>query len=86
MASRGIDSAQDECPLLSVRYVRVEDCVTSFGVQDVNALPPDAPLPGPRLYHGTDPPAFRSPKHAIDASWITLPRERVGLTLSPLRQ
>jgi hypothetical protein len=33
-----------------VRAYLVEDRVTGFGHQAVNALHPDAPMPGPRLY------------------------------------
>ena len=57
----------------------VEDRVTGFGVQAVNALHPDAPLPGPRLYHGPDLPMFQALRLALESSWITLLCERVGL-------
>jgi len=75
-----IDQAwQPRLPEGMVRAYMVEDRGTGFGVQDVNALHPDAPLPGPRLYHGPDLPAFQSLKQALDSSWITLLCERVGL-------
>jgi hypothetical protein len=62
-----------------VRAYLVEDRVTGFGLQAVNALHPDAPLPGPRLYHGPELPAFQDLKRALESSWIGLLRERVGL-------
>lgn len=76
-----IDQAwQPRLPEGMVRAYMVEDRVTGFGVQDVNALHPDAPLPGPRLYHGPDLPAFQALKVALESGWITLLRERVGLS------
>jgi len=62
-----------------VRAYLVEDRVTGFGVQAVNALHPEAPIPGPRLYHGPELPEFQALKQQLEASWITLLRERVGL-------
>lgn len=62
-----------------VRAYLVEDRVAGFGVQAVNALHPDAPLPGPRLYHGPELPEFQALKRQLESSWITLLRERVGL-------
>jgi hypothetical protein len=62
-----------------VRAYLVEDRVTGFGLQAVNALHPDAPLPGPRLYHGPDLPAFQALKRKLESAWITMLRERVGL-------
>ena len=75
-----IDQAwQPRLPEGMVRAYMVEDRVTGFGVQAVNALHPDAPLPGPRLYQGPDLPAFQALKLALESSWITLMCERVGL-------
>ncbi|URI09396.1 Cj0069 family protein [Aquincola tertiaricarbonis] len=62
-----------------VRAYLVEDRVVGFGVQAVNALHPDAPLPGPRLYHGPDLAEFQGLKQQLASGWITLLRERVGL-------
>jgi hypothetical protein len=62
-----------------VRAYLVEDRVAGFGTQAVNALHPDAPLPGPRLYHGADLPEFQGLRVLLESSWITLLRERVGL-------
>ena len=45
----------------------------------MNALHPDAPTPGPRLYHGPELPQFQALKQQLEASWIALLRERVGL-------
>lgn len=62
-----------------VRAYLVEDRVAGFGVQAVNALHPDAPLPGPRLYHGPELPEFQALREGLESSWITRLRERVGL-------
>ena len=62
-----------------VRAYLVEDRVTGFGLQAVNALHPDAPMPGPRLYHGPELPGFQDLKQQLESTWITLLRERVGL-------
>lgn len=62
-----------------VRAYLVEDRVAGFGLQAVNALHPDAPLPGPRLYHGPELPEFQSLRQQLESCWITLLRERVGL-------
>ena len=62
-----------------VRAYLVEDRVAGFGVQAVNALHPDAPLPGPRLYHGPELPEFQTLRQQLEASWIMLLSERVGL-------
>ncbi len=67
-----------------VRAYLVEDRVTGFGVQAVNALHPDAPTPGPRLYHGPELPDFQSLRQQLESSWITLLRERVGLAREQL--
>jgi hypothetical protein len=62
-----------------VRAYLVEDRVTGFGLQAVNALHPDAPTPGPRLYHGPELPGFQDLRQQLESTWITLLRERVGL-------
>ena len=62
-----------------VRAYLVEDRVTGFGVQAVNALHPDAPTPGPRLYHGPELPEFQALKRQLESNWITLLRDCVGL-------
>ena len=67
-----------------VRAYLVEDRVTGFGHQAVNALCPalpgqTAPQPGPRLYHGPDLPEFQPLKRVLESSWLELPRERVGV-------
>lgn len=77
---RMIDQAWQ--PRLSEGMVRaylVEDRVAGFGVQAVNALHPEAPLPGPRLYHGPELPEYQALKQQLESSWITLLSERVGL-------
>jgi hypothetical protein len=70
---------QARLPEGMVRAYLVEDRVTGFGLQAVNALHPDAPMPGPRLYHGPELPSFQDLKQQLESTWITLLRERVGL-------
>ena len=75
-----IDQAwQARLPEGMVRAYLVEDRVTGFGLQAVNALHPDAPVPGPRVYHGPELPDFQALKQQLESTWITLLRERVGL-------
>lgn len=62
-----------------VRAYLVEDRVTGFGLQAVNALHPDAPLAGPRLYQGPELPDFQTLRQQLESNWITLLCERVGL-------
>ncbi len=76
-------------PLLSqgmVRAYMVEDRVAGFGHQAVNALHPDEPQPGPRLYHDAAMPEFQSLKQRLESTWVAqlcacvgLPRERLPL-------
>lgn len=75
-----IDQAwQARLPEGMVRAYLVEDRVTGFGLQAVNALHPDEPIPGPRLYQGPELPRFQGLKQQLESTWITLLRERVGL-------
>lgn len=72
-----------------VRAYLVEDRVTGFGHQAVNALCPAllgeaAPTPGPRLYHGPDVSAFQPLKQRLESGWIEQLRERVGLERAQL--
>lgn len=58
-----------------VRAYLVEDRVTGFGRQAVNALYPSAPgappVPaGPRVYFAADEPQFRSLKQRLESGWI----------------
>ena len=62
-----------------VRAYMVEDRVAGFGHQAINALHPDAPMPGPRLYHGPELAGFQSLRQQLESSWVTLLCERVGL-------
>ncbi len=66
-----------------LRAYLVEDRVTGFGHQALNALHPTLP-PGPRLYHGSDHAEFQGLKQALEAGWITLLRERLGLSHAQL--
>jgi hypothetical protein len=68
----------------TVRAYLVGDRVAGFGLQEVNALFPAAPgeaapQPGPRLYHPADLPGCQGLKRLLEAEWIALLRERVGL-------
>ena len=75
-----IDQAwQARLPEGMVRAYLVEDRVTGFGLQAVNALHPDAPTPGPRLYHGPELPGFQDLRQQLESTWVALLRERVGL-------
>jgi hypothetical protein len=62
-----------------VRVYLVEDRVAGFGHQAINALHPDEPQPGPRLYHGPDLPVFQPLKQRLESQWVTLLRERAGV-------
>lgn len=67
-----------------VRAYLVEDKISRFGHQAVNALFPAkasnaAPQPGPRLYRGPDMPEYQPLKRLLESQWIDLLRERVGL-------
>lgn len=67
-----------------VRAYLVEDRITGFGYQAVNALHPSVPQPGPRLYHGPDLPEFQPLRERLESRWITLLRERVGVSREQL--
>jgi hypothetical protein len=62
-----------------VRAYMVGDRVAGFGHQAINALHPDEPQPGPRLYHGPDLAPFRGLRQRLEAGWVTQLRECVGL-------
>jgi hypothetical protein len=62
-----------------LRAYLVEDGVAGFGHQAVNALHPDEPQPGPRLYHGPDWPGGQALKAQLEGGWVKLLHERVGL-------
>ena len=67
-----------------VRAYLVGDRVAGFGHQAINALHPEAPQPGPRLYHDAEMPAFQWLRRQLEATWITQLRECVGLAPSHL--
>jgi hypothetical protein len=72
-----------------VRAYLVEDRVTGFGHQAINALFPatagePAPAPGPRLYHPADLPRFEGLRHVLETQWIGLLCERLGLARAQL--
>ena len=72
-----------------VRAYLVEDRVTGFGHQAVNALVParpgePAPQPGPRLYHGPDMPDFQALKQTarVELGRAAAPARRRGARAS----
>ena len=72
-----------------VRAYLVEDRVTGFGHQAINALHPArageaAPTPGPRLYHGADLPQFQTLKRLLETQWIAQLQQRLGLKRAQL--
>lgn len=62
-----------------VRAYLVADRVAGFGHQAVNALHPGEPMPGPRLYHPAELPAFQTLRRLLETQWVAQLRERVGL-------
>ncbi|HUG21757.1 Cj0069 family protein [Piscinibacter sp.] len=75
-----IDQAwQTRLPEGMVRAYLVDDRVAGFGLQAVNALHPDVPLPGPRLYHGPELPGYQALRQQLESNWIALLCERVCL-------
>ena len=86
-----IDQAwQPRLPDGMVRAYMVEDRVTGFGHQAINALFPSragepAPQPGPRLYHGPDDlPQFQGLRRLLETDWVEQLRRRVGLPRADL--
>jgi hypothetical protein len=67
-----------------VRAYLVGQDVAGFGHQAVNALHPDEPQAGPRLYHGPDLPQFKGLRRRLESGWIRMLRERVGLAAEHL--
>lgn len=63
-----------------VRAYLVEDKVTGFGHQLVNALHPEEPQAGQRVYFGPDLPQFQLLKQRLETRWIHLLRERMQIT------
>jgi hypothetical protein len=68
-----------------VRAYLVEDRVTGFGHQAINALYPapagePAPQPGPRLYYGADLSQFQALRGMLETQWIEQLRRRVGVS------
>jgi hypothetical protein len=67
------------------RAYLVGDQVAGFGHQAVIALHPgetggEAPLPGPRLYSGSDDPRFQDLRRYLEGEWIDLLCERLDLS------
>jgi hypothetical protein len=62
-----------------VRAYLVADGVAGFGHQAINALHPSEAIPGPRLYHPADLPAFQTLRRLLETSWIALLSQRLGL-------
>jgi hypothetical protein len=62
-----------------VRAYLVEDRVAGFGHQAINALHPDSPQPGPRLYHGPELAGFQSLRQQLESTWVAQLCDGVGL-------
>jgi hypothetical protein len=67
-----------------VRAYLVEDRVTGFGHQAVNALHPTQQQTGPRLYHASDRAEFQGLKQRLETGWIEQLRLQVGLAREQL--
>ncbi|MFO1338493.1 MAG: Cj0069 family protein [Burkholderiaceae bacterium] len=67
-----------------MRAYLVEDRVTGFGHQVVNALHPTELQPGSRLYYAPDLPQFQFLKQQLESGWIERLRERAGLAREQL--
>ena len=83
---------QERLPEGMTRCYLVHDKVVGFGHQAVNALfpaPPgasasEAPLPGPRLYHGPSMPKFQSLKCNLEQDWLPAAQRLLELDTSDL--
>lgn len=67
-----------------VRAYLVRDRVAGFGHKAINALYPasaaePAPQPGPRLYSGPDDPRFQPLRQRLEAEWVRLLCEHLGV-------
>ena len=67
-----------------VRAYLVEDRVSGFGVQAINALYPSAqgeppPQAGPRLYFDAGLPQYQRLKTLLESQWVEMLRANVGL-------
>ncbi|KAI9019899.1 hypothetical protein DFJ74DRAFT_757259 [Hyaloraphidium curvatum] len=69
-----------------IRAYMVGDTVAGFGHQAVNALHPDVPQPGQRVYYGPDWPEGQELKAHLEGEggWVAQLRERVGLAQDKL--
>ncbi|MBL8359063.1 MAG: Cj0069 family protein [Rubrivivax sp.] len=67
-----------------VRAYLVGDRVAGFGHQAINALHPDEPQPGPRLYHGPDDSRFQVLRLQLESGWVEQLRVCVGLAAEHL--
>ena len=61
------------------RTYLVGDRVAGFGHQAINALHPDHPNPGPRLYHPADTPEFAALRQQLEGGWVDLLCQRLDL-------
>jgi hypothetical protein len=62
-----------------LRAYLVGERVAGFGHQAINALHPDEPQPGPRLYHPPDAPPFQGLRRRLESGWIRLLCEHQGV-------
>lgn len=61
------------------RAYLVGDRVAGFGHQAINALHPDHPNPGPRLYHPADTPEFAALRQQLEGGWVDRLCQRLDL-------
>ena len=54
----------------TIRCYLVQDRVEGFGHQAINALHPDEPVPGPRLYYPPSKPEFQALKRRLEDEWL----------------
>jgi hypothetical protein len=62
-----------------VRAYLVGDRVAGFGHQAVNALHPDEPQPGQRLYHDAGVAQFQALRQRLESDWVERLTQAVGL-------
>ena len=62
-----------------VRCYLIRDRIEGFGHQAINALHPEEPQPGPRLYHPPSTPDFQNLKRKMEIEWVPEMLECLGM-------
>ena len=83
---------QPRLPDGMIRCYLVQDKVAGFGHQAINALvpappgalPSDAPLPGPRLYHPPTKREFQMLKAKVEQEWVPAAQKLLGIDTASL--